>query len=124
MAEVTAVVKVQSPTWELRPHIKLLHATKKEKKKKGKKGRKKEKGKRGRERERKEGKEKKCNSKCLRVFCFLFFVFFFSTRGIWKFPGQGLNPSHSCKLCPSCGSTRSFNPLHQAGGGTLASAAT
>ena len=40
------------------------------------------------------------------------FLFFFScfvfgrTRGIWKFPSQGLNPS-----C-SCGEARSFNPLH------------
>ena len=29
-------------------------------------------------------------------------------RGMWKFPGQGLNPSHSCDLHCSCGNTRSF----------------
>ena len=32
--------------------------------------------------------------------------------GIWKFLGQGFNPSCSCNLCHSCGNTRSFNPLH------------
>ena len=37
------------------------------------------------------------------------------TCGIWKFPGQGLNPSCSCDLCCSCSNARSF---------TLASAAT
>ena len=47
-------------------------------------------------------------------------LFFFNghTHRIWKFPGQGLNLSCSCDLCH-----RSFNPLHQAGYGTHASAA-
>ena len=42
---------------------------------------------------------------------------------IWKFLGQGLNPSCSCHLCHSCSNTRSFNPLCQAGDQTHASAA-
>ena len=33
------------------------------------------------------------------------------TCGIWRFLGQGLNLSHSCDLCRSCGNTRSFNPV-------------
>ena len=38
-------------------------------------------------------------------------------------PGQGLNLSRSCDLCRhSCGSTRSFNPLHWAGEWTCVSA--
>ena len=28
--------------------------------------------------------------------------------GIWKFPGQGSNPSHNCDLCHSFGNTRSL----------------
>ena len=44
--------------------------------------------------------------------------------GIWKFPGQGLNPSHSCDLCCSCSNARYFNPLHWAGDQTSASIAT
>ena len=40
------------------------------------------------------------------------------TRSVWKFPGQGLNPSHSCS------NTRSFTPLRGAGNWTLASTAT
>ena len=28
----------------------------------------------------------------------IFFFFFLYTQGIWKFSGQGLNPSHRCKL--------------------------
>ena len=34
------------------------------------------------------------------------------THDIWKFPGQGLNLSHSCDLPCSCLSNGSFNPLH------------
>lgn len=30
------------------------------------------------------------------------------THGIWKFLGQGLNLSHTCNLCCSCG--KSFTP--------------
>ena len=33
---------------------------------------------------------------------------------MWRFLGQGLNPSRSCNLCHSCSNTRSFNPLCQA----------
>ena len=37
-----------------------------------------------------------------------FFPFFFGcTYSIWKFPGQGLNLSCSCKLCHSRGDVRS-----------------
>ena len=44
---------------------------------------------------------------------FLFFLvsfvgFYGCTRSIWKFPGQGLNLSHSCDLCHN-GKARSFN---------------
>ena len=38
-----------------------------------------------------------------------FFFFSGCPCGVWKFPGQGLNVSHSCS------NARSFNPLHQAG---------
>ena len=40
-----------------------------------------------------------------RVF---FFLFFSHTCGIWKFPGQGSNPSQSCDLCCSCSKARSL----------------
>ena len=33
---------------------------------------------------------------------FFFFFFFFCTPGIWTFPAQGWNPSHSCDWCHSC----------------------
>ena len=39
------------------------------------------------------------------------FVTFFSfghTHGIWKFPGQEWNPSHSCDLCHSCSNAKSL----------------
>ena len=45
-------------------------------------------------------------------FFFIFFFFYSHTRGIWKFLGQGLNPSWSCDLLHSCSNARSFNPLH------------
>ena len=38
--------------------------------------------------------------------------------------GQGLNPSHSCNLCHSCGNAGCFNLLGGAGDWTYASAAT
>ena len=41
---------------------------------------------------------------------FQFFVFG-CTCGIWKFPSQGLNPSHSCILCHSCGRAKFFNSV-------------
>ena len=37
-----------------------------------------------------------------------FFFFFGHTLSIWTFPGQGLNPSQSCKLHHSCSNTRSL----------------
>ena len=46
------------------------------------------------------------------------------TYSIWKFLGQGLNPSHSHDLCSSCDNDRSFNPLRWAGDQTHASTAT
>lgn len=43
---------------------------------------------------------------------FLFlFLFYDCTHGIQKFPGQGLNLSHSCDLYHSCGNIRSFSPM-------------
>ena len=51
-------------------------------------------------------------------FSILFFPFYNCTLGIWKFLGQGLNPSHSCS------NTRYFNPLCQAGDWTSTSAVT
>ena len=42
--------------------------------------------------------------------------------GMWKFLGQGLNPSHSYGLCCSCGNARSFNPLYWTGDWTCTSA--
>ena len=36
------------------------------------------------------------------------FVFYGRTHGIWKFLDQGLNPSHSCDLCHSCGDAGSL----------------
>ena len=39
----------------------------------------------------------------------LFFFFFFGhTHGIWKFPGQGSNPSLHFNLCHGCGNARSL----------------
>ena len=38
-----------------------------------------------------------------------FLSFLFCTHGIWKFPGQGLNPSCSCDLHCSCCITGSFS---------------
>ena len=34
---------------------------------------------------------------------------------MWKFPGQGLNLSHSCNLCHSCDNAGSFIPQSQLG---------
>ena len=41
----------------------------------------------------------------LHSFFFFFFFLFSQPCSIWKFPGQGLNPSHSCDLHCSCGNT-------------------
>ena len=58
--------------------------------------------------------------------CFLLSLFLFKSPnwGIWKFPGQVLNPSRSCNLDPSCSNARSFNPLHPARDQTHTSAVT
>ena len=45
-------------------------------------------------------------------------------HGIWKFSGQGVNLSHSCNLCCSCGNTGSFNPWRWAREPACASAVT
>ena len=50
---------------------------------------------------------------------FFFFSSFGQTHSIWKFPGQELNPRHSCDLCCSCDNARSFNPLCQGGESNL-----
>lgn len=45
------------------------------------------------------------------------FFFFFKGHiyGMWKFPSQGMNLSHSYNLRHGCGKAGSFNPLHEAG---------
>ena len=53
---------------------------------------------------------------------FFFFFFYGGTHSIWKFPGQGVYPSHSCHLRWSCSNSRSFNLLHQVGDWTCTSA--
>ena len=42
------------------------------------------------------------------------FLFYGQTRGMWKFPGQGLNPGCSSDLHSSCSNTGFFNPLRLA----------
>ena len=44
---------------------------------------------------------------------FIFYLFNDWTRSIWKFQGQGMNPSHRCKLCCICGNAGSLNPLRR-----------
>ena len=51
---------------------------------------------------------------------FIHLLFNGRTSGIWKFPGQGFKPNHSCDLCHSCGNAGSFNPLCCAGNQTCA----
>ena len=41
-------------------------------------------------------------------FCLFRNIFINCIYGIWKFPGQGSNLSHSCSLCHSCGNTGSL----------------
>ena len=53
---------------------------------------------------------------------FFFFSFYGHTCGIWKFPGQVSNPSHSCALWSRCSNTRSSNLLHRARHQTYTSA--
>ena len=42
---------------------------------------------------------------------YLFIYFYGCTCSLWKFLGQGLNLSPSCKLSPSCGNAGCLNPL-------------
>ena len=44
-----------------------------------------------------------------------FFFFFGHSHSIWKFPGQGLNPSCRCDLHNSCGNAKILNLQHCAG---------
>ena len=55
-----------------------------------------------------------------------FYFYFFNgyTHSIWRFLGQGLNPSCSHNLCHGSTNTGSFNPLCQAGDQTRASTGT
>ena len=57
-------------------------------------------------------------------FPLVFLIFYGCTHGIWKIPGQGLNPSHSYKLCSSYNNAGSFNPLYLAGDGIHISTGT
>ena len=61
------------------------------------------------------GKKNFMISRKWKIFFSSFFFFFFfngHTHSIWRFPGQGWNPSHC---------SRSLNPLHQARDQTCAS---
>ena len=65
----------------------------------------------------------------LKIFYFILkflfiYLFYGSTRSIWKFLGQGLNLSHSYDLQRSYNNARPFNPLHQARYQTHISGAT
>ena len=53
-----------------------------------------------------------------------FHFFYGCTHSIWKFLGQGLNPSPNCNLHCCCGNTGSCNPLHWAGNWTHTSTVT
>ena len=45
---------------------------------------------------------------CICTKYFYFFFLFDHTCSIWKFPGQGSNPSHSCGLCHNCSNAGSL----------------
>ena len=60
---------------------------------------------------------------CIASSYFYLKKFYGHMCGIWKFLGQGLNPSRSHDLCHSCDNTGSFNPLCWAGDQTRTSAA-
>ena len=47
--------------------------------------------------------------KYLFRFSTVFFPLFSCIYGIWKFPGQESNPSHSCDLCHSCSNAGSLS---------------
>ena len=57
-------------------------------------------------------------------FYFIIFYFYGHIQGIWKFPGQGLNLSHSCDLSWSYSNAGSFNTLCWARDWTCTSTAT
>ena len=65
-----------------------------------------------------------------RILCKIFFLglflFLFNSciHGIWKFPGQGLNPSLTCDLRCSCSTAGCFNLVCWASDQTLASTVT
>ena len=48
-----------------------------------------------------------------------FFFFLRLTYGIWKFLGQGLNPSHSCDLCCHCDNAASLTHCTTVGAPTM-----
>ena len=62
---------------------------------------------------------------CAPMF-FYWVLYFFNgdAHTTWKFPGQGLNLSHSCNLHCSCGTSGSLNPLCSARDGTHTFAVT
>ena len=66
----------------------------------------------------------KAQASYLSIYLSFFFFFKHHTHSIWKFLGQGLNPSHICDLCHSWGNAESFNSLCQAGIQTCASTVT
>ena len=52
----------------------------------------------------------------LENFSNFFFCFLMAAPiGMWKFPSQGSNPSHSCDLCPSFSNTGSSTHCTRAG---------
>ena len=55
--------------------------------------------------------QKKKRSVLLKIYLFIYFKFYGCTQSIWRFPGQGLNLSHSCYPYCICGNNGSFNPL-------------
>ena len=55
---------------------------------------------------------------------FFFLIFYGYTCSIWKFLGQGLNPSHICDLCYNCSNARPFSPLGPANDQTFSSTET
>jgi len=57
-------------------------------------------------------------------FILFLFSFFHLTQGIWKFPGQGLNPSYICDPQCSCSNNLILNPPRQIRDHTRASTET
>ena len=65
-----------------------------------------------------------CNHSGFHFFFFLWLQPWHAPKGLWKLPGQGMNPNCSCNLHCSWSTARSFNPLCQAGDWTCASTET